>query len=223
MNLGATNRPTLTFTFPKTGSNIVLRSRSATRASRRGSCTRDLVRQHARSRCTRSRTRSRSRRRASSPTASRWRVDGTASSTNRNRVAVYSGLALNPALRIGTADVLADGTWSVDARDSTIPVTTCQCVTVVSDRGGQVVDFPLEKPQNLPPTTVDPGKPPAQTLAAARPARAGRGRAARRRRRWRAARFAAPAAVSAAAVGTTGVPVTVAVPDRAPASSACGS
>jgi hypothetical protein len=152
----------------------------------------------------------------------RWRVDGTASSTNRNRVEVYSGLALDPARRIGTADVLADHTWSVDARDSTIPVTTCQCVTVVSDRGGQVVNFPLEKPQNLPVTTEDPGTAPpaiatvAAAGAAARPLAAAVPLAgARLAPRVAAARIGAPAAVTAASVAATGLPVTVAVPKGA--------
>jgi hypothetical protein len=139
----------------------------------------------------------------------RWVVDGTATSTRTNRVTVYSGRALDPALRIGTADVLADGTWSVDVRDSTVPNTDCACVTAVSDRGGLVV-AQLEKPNQLPPTTVPAGDPPAQplglrgTAAVAAVPLAGAALAP--------ARLAAPAAFSAAAVATTGVPVTVAVP-----------
>ena len=141
---------------------------------------------------------------------SRWVIDGTATSTNANKVTVYSGRALNPDLKIGTSDVIADGTWSVDARDSTVPTTDCACVTAVSDRGGIVV-AQLEKPNLLPPSNVPAGDPPAQTLAlrgaaplAAAVPLAGAALAP--------ARFAAPAAFSAASVGTTGVPVTVAVP-----------
>jgi hypothetical protein len=141
---------------------------------------------------------------------SRWVIDGTATSTKSNKVTVYSGRALNPALMIGTSDVLADGTWSVDVRDSTVPTTDCACVTAVSDRGGIVV-AQLEKPDQLPPTTVPAGDPPAQTLAlrGAAPLAAALPLAGAR---LAAARLAAPAAVSAATVGTTGVPVTVAVP-----------
>ena len=111
-----------------------------------------------RSRCIRWRTRSTSRRRGTSPTAC---AGGSTAPRARPTATAWRSTAAgrsNPAMLIGAADVLADGTWSVDARDSSIPLTTCQCVTVVSDRGGQVVDFPLEKPQNLPPATVDPGR-----------------------------------------------------------------
>jgi hypothetical protein len=213
VSLGATNGQTATFTVPKTAQDIKLALQVRNPGVAAQNCTATS--------CSTTEITLRPQPDALAITTarfvangSRWRIDGTATSTTNNRVTVYSGLALNPALRIGTADVLADGTWSVDARDSTIPVTTCQCVTVVSDRGGQIVDFPLEKPQNLPPATVDPGDPPAQTLAlrgtaplAAAVPLAGTALAT--------ARFAAPAAFSAASVATTGVPVTVAVPTGA--------
>ena len=214
VNLGATNRSTLTFTVPKTGSNIVLRLDVRNPDAVGGTCT-DVT-------CDSTQI-------TLHPVADslaittaryvanslRWRVDGTASSTNRNRVQVYSGLALNPAMLIGAADVLADGTWSVDARDSSIPLTTCQCVTVVSDRGGQVVNFPLEKPQNLPPATADPGQPPVQTLRSAAPVTALAAAVPLAGNTLAAARIGAPATVAAGTVGSSGVPVTVSVPTGA--------
>jgi hypothetical protein len=219
--LGTTSQSTLTFTFPKTATPITLRVQARQPGTAPGACAPDtcstatitLAPELDDVQITTARF---------ATNGSRWRVDGTASSTNRNRVQVYSGLAVDPARRIGTADVLADHSWSVDSRDSTIPVTTCQCVTVVSDRGGQVVDFKLEKPQNLPPTTEDPGTPPAPITtaaaarAAARPlAAAAPLAAAPVAARVAAARIAAPASITAAAVGTTGVPVTVSVPKGA--------
>jgi hypothetical protein len=220
VDLGATNQAKLTFTFPKTGTPIKLQVQVRQPGAPATGCEADscsvatitLNPELDDVQITTARFVTNS---------SRWRVDGTASSTNRNRVQVYSGLAINPARLVGAADVLADGTWSIDARDSIIPVTTCQCVTVVSDRGGQVVNFPLEKPQNLPPTTEDPGTPPPPVaaagsggptaLAAAVPL-AGTPLAAGR---VAAARVAAPTAVSAASVASAGVPVTVAVPQGA--------
>jgi hypothetical protein len=221
VDLGATNQSKLTFTFPKTGTPIKLQVQVGQPDTAPDECDAEKC-------STATITLNPERDDVQITTArfvtnsSRWRVDGTASSTNRNRVKVYSGLALDPARLIGTADVLADNTWSVDVRDSLIPVTTCQCVTVVSDRGGQVVNFPLEKPQNLPPTTEDPGTPPPPVttagagggptaLAAAVPL-AGAPLAALR---VGGARFASPTTVTAASVATTGVPVTVAVPKGA--------
>src|SRR6185503_10658772 len=102
------------------------------------------------------------------PASSRGVIDGTASSTKANKVAVYSGFAQNPDMEIGTSDVLSDGTWSVDDRDSLVPVTTCTCVTIVSDRGGVRVDQ-LEKPNLLPTPTVDPGVATTQAAAAVTP------------------------------------------------------
>jgi hypothetical protein len=221
VDLGATNQSKLTFTFPKTGTPIKLQVQVRQPDTAPDECDAEKC-------STATITLNPERDDVQITTArfvtnsSRWRVDGTASSTNRNRVKVYSGLALDPARLIGTADVLADNTWSVDVRDSLIPVTTCQCVTVVSDRGGQVVNFPLEKPQNLPPTTEDPGTPPPPVttagagggptaLAAAVPL-AGAPLAALR---VAGARFASPTTVTAASVATTGVPVTVAVPKGA--------
>ncbi len=214
VNLGATNRSTLTFTVPKTGSNIVLRLDVRNPDAVGGTCT-DVT-------CDSTQITLRPVADSLAITTARyvanslrWRVDGTASSTNRNRVQVYSGLALNPAMLIGAADVLADGTWSVDARDSSIPLTTCQCVTVVSDRGGQVVNFPLEKPQNLPPATADPGQPPVQTLRSAAPVTALAAAVPLAGNTLAAARIGAPATVAAGTVGSSGVPVTVSVPTGA--------
>jgi MFS-type transporter involved in bile tolerance (Atg22 family) len=152
-------------------------------------------------------------------TGTRWVVDGTATSTKANKVQVYSGLALDPARRIGTADVLADGTWSVDARDSVIPLTSCQCVTIVSDRGGQVVGVKLEKLDTLPLNGPDPGTPPPPIVTATA-ARAGGPTALAAvplagATTLRVTRVATPAAVTAASVGTTGVPVTLSVPTGA--------
>ena len=86
---------------------------------------------------------------------------------------------------------------------------------MVSDRGGQVVDFPLEKPQNLPPATVPPGAaPPAQTLAArsAAPVTALAAAVPLAGTTFAAARVVSPATVAAGTVASSGVPVTVVVP-----------
>jgi hypothetical protein len=213
VDLGTADQPKLTFTIPKTAQDLVLRLTVRNPGVAAADCTATT--------CSSVNVTLRPAgdtlaiTKARFVTAgSRWVVDGTATATNANKVQVYSGLALDPARKIGTSDVLTDGTWSVDVRDSTVPVTTCQCVTVVSDRGGQVVGFQLEKPQNLPPTTVDPGTPPAPEATAAAAGLASRvpllgvaGVTA-----GAPARLAVPATVSAAAVGTTGVPVTFTAP-----------
>ena len=143
------------------------------------------------------------------PNASRWVLDGTASSTKgSNKVAVYAGYVENPKLRIGTAAVDAAGTWSLDERNSAVPDTSCKCVSAFSERGGKLVGVGLEKAADLPTTTVDPGPNP-NTQAAARSALTA---AVPFAGALAAARFTAPASMSAAAVGTTGVPVTVSVP-----------
>ena len=89
------------------------------------------------------------------PNGSRGVIDGTASSITKNRVHVYSGQTTDASRLIGSSDVLADHTWSVDERDSTIQLTDCKCVTIVSDRGGQI-EAGLEKPEDLPTTGVPP-------------------------------------------------------------------
>jgi K319-like protein len=141
---------------------------------------------------------------------SRWVVDGTASSITRNRVHVYSGRTTDATRLIGSSDVLADHTWSVDARDSTIPLTDCKCVTLVSDRGGQL-EVALEKPEDLPATGVPPA--PAAAAALARPAAsvplAGAALLAV------APATLVPSTVSVASVAARGVPVTVSVPTGA--------
>ena len=171
IDLGTTtNEPKLTFTFPKTRSDVVVRLqvRQAgllpTAACTARTC--DSVNVRLRPIADRL-TIVKARYVAS---GSRWVVDGTASSTLQNNVQVYSGSSLDPSREIGSSPVLADGTWSVDARGSKAPLTTCGCVTVVSDRGGQISNFPLEKPENLPPTDVPPtipGAPTTQTLSSA--------------------------------------------------------
>jgi hypothetical protein len=154
----------------------------------------------------------------------RWVIDGTASSTTQNKVHVYSGRTTDPTRLIGSSDVLADTTWSVDARDSGVPVTDCKCVTIVSDRGGEIARD-LEKP-NLIPDSPIPATPPAAapaggaTQAAAPTALStgGAGTAAASVVPLAAQALAvapattAPATITAASVSTAGVPVTVAAP-----------
>jgi K319-like protein len=217
--LGATDSARLAFTFPKRGTPVTLKLEVRNpEAVRSGQCTQTscssafvtLVPEPDGLAVGRARF---------VPDGSRWVIDGTASSTGANTVQVYSGLALNPAMLIGTTQV-AGGAWSLDVRESTVPTTTCLCVTVVADRGGQVVGFKLEKFDRLPPGTVDPGEPPAPTAAAARaPVAAavaapvaGATAPLARAATLVATRLSAPAAVSAAEVGTTGVAVTVQVP-----------
>jgi hypothetical protein len=212
VNLGTTNRSTLTFTVPKTGQNIVLRLDVRNPTAVGGTCTDDTC-AHVEVTLrpvpdTLTTTKARF-----VPNTSRWVIDGTADSIDRNRVTVYSGLAIdNPAMKIGAADVLADHTWSVDARDSTVPLTACNCVTAVSDRGGIIV-AELEKADRLPVSTVPAGDPPVAALAARAPLAAAVplvGVA-----RFAVAPLAAPATVSAASVASVGVPVTVNVPTGA--------
>jgi hypothetical protein len=113
------------------------------------------------------------------PASARWVVTGTATSTKSNNVHVYSGNTIIESRKIGSSPVAADGTWAVDVRDSAIPVTApCECVTVVSDRGGES-HFTIDKTvptaglpaSNVagPKTTVVPGATvlPAPTVAAA--------------------------------------------------------
>jgi hypothetical protein len=214
VDLGSADQPTLAFTFPKTTSNVVLRLTVRNPGVDPGACDATTcssveVTLHPTT-DTLAITKARF-----TTNGSRWVVTGTATSTSSNNVQVYSGLSLDPSRKIGSSPVLADSTWSVDVRGSAIPVTTCQCVTVVSDRGGQISNFPLEKPQNLPPTMEPPtvpGAPTTASVAAAGLARqvpllgvAGIAGVA-------PARLAAPATVTAAAVAGAGVPVTVAVP-----------
>jgi hypothetical protein len=212
--LGAADQAKLTFTFPKTASDVVLRLTVRNPGVAAGACTA--------TKCASVDVRLRPTSDPLSITkarfdanSSRWVVTGTATSTVSNNVEVYSGLSLDPSRKIGSSPVLADTTWAVDVRDSTVPVTTCQCITVVSDRGGQISNFPLEKPQNLPPTTEPPtvpGAPTTFTVAAASlgariPLLGVAGVAA-----TAPARLAAPASVTAATVAGAGVPVTVSVP-----------
>jgi hypothetical protein len=211
VDLGTADQPKLTFTFPKTASDVVLRltvRNPGVDANACGPTTCASVDVTLRpTGDTLAITKARF-----TTNGSRWVVTGTATSTASNNVQVYSGLSIDPSRKIGSSPVLADNTWAVDVRDSTIPVTTCQCVTVVSDRGGQISNFPLEKPANLPPTTV----PPTVAAAASGPAAripllgvAGITAAA-------PARLAAPANVTAAAFGSAaGVPVTITVPKGA--------
>jgi hypothetical protein len=214
VDLGTADQRQLTFTFPKTASAVVLRLAVrnpgvAADACGPTSCASVDVTLRPTS-DTLAITKARF-----VTNGSRWVVTGTATSTSANNVQVYSGLSIDPSRKIGSSPVLADNTWAVDVPDSTIPVTTCECVTVVSDRGGQISDVKLEKPQNLPPTTEPPTVPGAPTTvsvaAASLAARvpllgiAGFNATA-------PARVAAPATVTAASLGTTGVPVNVTVP-----------
>jgi hypothetical protein len=211
VNLGAANGSKLTFTVPKTATNITLRLQVRNPGVAAADCTATT--------CASANVTLRPVPDTLATTKARyvaaglrWVIDGTATSTNANRVTVYSGRALNDAMKIGAADVLADGTWSVDVRDSAVPTTTCACVTAVSDRGGLVVSI-LEKPANLPPTTVDPGDPPVTAAAAGAPARVPLAAAVPLAgATLRATRFTSPATVTAASVAGAGVPVTVSVP-----------
>jgi hypothetical protein len=219
VDLGTADQSKLTFTVPKTTGDIVLRltvRNPGVAADACGATTCSSVDVTLRPTAdTLTITKARF-----TTSGARWVVTGTATSTVSNDVQVYSGLSIDPSRKIGTSPVLADNTWAVDVRGSSVPVTTCQCVTVVSDRGGQISNFPLEKPQNLPPTTVPPTVPDAPTtvsvasaaapLAARVPLIGVAGVAAAG-----PARLAAPATVTAASVGTTGVPVTIAVPTGA--------
>jgi hypothetical protein len=223
VDLGTADQAKLTFTFPKTTQDVVLRLtvRNPT-AVASGQCTDTSCRSVEVTLSPEADQLATTKARFV-PDGSRWVIDGTASSTKSNKVTVYSGRALDPAMKIGTSDVLADGTWSVDVRDSTVPTTTCFCVTAVSDRGGSV-EAALEKADQLPPTTVDPGTAPtagvaaagiaagaplaaAVPLAGARIAPAGVAGGA-----LAARAVTAPATINAAAIATTGVPVTVNVP-----------
>jgi hypothetical protein len=107
----------------------------------------------------------------------------------------------------------------VDVRDSDIPLTDCKCVTIVSDRGGQI-QRDLEKPALLPDTGI-PATPPAPVAAAATAAPTALAAGAVTAVPLAAQALAvapatrAPATVTTASVARTGVPVTVAVPTGA--------
>ena len=210
VDLGRTDGSKLSFTFPKRGTRLVLQvqvrnpgvSPAQCNATRCSTVQIRLDPEPDTLNTTKVRF---------TPASSRWVIDGTASSTKANHVQVYSGFAQNPDMRIGTSDVLSDGTWSVDARDSVVPVTTCTCVTIVSDRGGVRVDQ-LEKPNLLPTPTVDPGVATTQAAAAVTPLAAAVPLAGTT---FAAARIGAPATVAAGTVASSGVPVTVSVPTGA--------
>jgi hypothetical protein len=207
VDLGTADQPKLTFTFPKTASDVVLRLTVRNPGVDPAACAPttcasvDVTLRPTGDPLTITKARF-------TANGSRWVVTGTATSTSNNNVHVYSGLSIDPSREIGSSPVLADKTWAVDVRDSTIPVTTCGCVTVVSDRGGQISDFKLEKPQNLPATTVPPTVPTAAASLATRVPLLGVAGA----RAAAPARVIAPATVSAAAVAGAGVPVSVTVP-----------
>jgi hypothetical protein len=166
VSLGTTDQSKLTFTMPKTNQNLVLELTAANPNANAATCAlgpncsevKVTLRPQpdpltsTKARCV--------------TNGARWVIDGTATSTKSNKVTVYSGRGLTADMKIGTSDVLPDGTWSVDERDSVVPTTTCRCVTAVSDRGGKL-EIALEKPENLPPTTVGPGVPPADPAPAA--------------------------------------------------------
>jgi hypothetical protein len=218
VDLGSANQSKLTFTFPKTATPVQLQLQVRNPQTPPSACDADSCATAVITLNPEPDTLATTKARFVT-NGSRWVIDGTATSTKSNKVTVYSGRALNPDMKIGTSDVLSDGTWSVDVRDSVIPTTTCACVTAVSDRGGLVVAN-LEKPQDLPPTTVDPGEPPAApvaTAAAAAPLAAAVPLAGARvaAAALAPARVAAPATVTAASVASAGVPVTVSVPTGA--------
>jgi hypothetical protein len=211
VSLGTADQPKLTFTFPKTANDVVLRLTVRNPGVDPAACGPTTCASVDVTLRPTSDTLAITKARFTT-NGSRWVITGTATSTSSNNVQVYSGLSIDPSRKIGSSPVLADTTWAVDVRDSTIPVTTCQCVTVVSDRGGQISNFPLEKPQNLPPTTEPPTVPGAPTSAAASLAArvpllgvAGLNAAA-------PVRLVAPGTVTAASVSSTGVPVTFTAP-----------
>jgi hypothetical protein len=156
----------------------------------------------------------------------RWRVDGSATSTTQNSVVAYSGPAADPAKRIGSSPVLADGTWQIDVRGSTVQPQACPglggraCVTLESDRGGtltQVLDNAADIV--LPPAPVTGG--PAAGVPGLAAATAAAADVAALAAATAPAVLAAPAvtlapgAITPAAVAATGIGITVAVPRAA--------
>lgn len=73
----------------------------------------------------------------------RWTVDGNSSVLVSNNVRVHSGPTADGAL-IGTALVDPTGAWKIDVRNSNVPVPSCRCVSVESDRGGLRLNVPMQ-------------------------------------------------------------------------------
>jgi hypothetical protein len=154
---------------------------------------------------------------------SRWTIDGTATSTKQNTVTVYSGRTADPAMKIGSSAVDNLGAWGVDVRDSTVPLHSCGCVLMVSDRGGEATAT-LEKVEDLPlppppaPTTTQAATADVAPLALAAP----RGVAAAApaaaavplvgAARLAVAGLAVTSVIAATAVATKGIPVALTAP-----------
>ena len=105
VTLGTADQASLTFTFPKTAADLVLRLTVRNPAAGSGNCTAPSCTSTTVTLHPEPDTLGIDKARF---TAGRWVIDGTATSTRTNKVQVYSGLALNPEMRIGTSDVLAD-------------------------------------------------------------------------------------------------------------------
>src|SRR3954462_12683187 len=74
----------------------------------------------------------------------RWVVDGSSNIQVSNNVRVYNGpTAGGTATLIGSALVDPTGAWKVDVRNSPVKPAACNCVSVVSDRGGKELAVPL--------------------------------------------------------------------------------
>jgi PKD domain len=155
------------------------------------------------------------------PDKSRWIVDGTASSTKQNTVTVYSGRTADTAMRIGSSAVDNLNAWSVDVRDSTVPLHSCGCVLMVSARGGEATAT-LEKVGDLPLPPAPAATTQAVTADAAPLALAApRGVAAAPAAaavplvgsaRLAVAGLAVTGAITATAVAVKGIPVTLTTP-----------
>jgi hypothetical protein len=174
----------------------------------------------------------------------RWTMSGTAKLVANNQVTLHAGPTLDGPV-IARATVASAGgagtvgTWAIDVNDS--PVTLgdaiCDdpvkiyCVSIESSRGASVLGIAVDRPDRLtPPTQLpedqQPTTPPATggtAAAAAAPAPAAAAQPGvqaqavpqARAATVGAARVAAPTTVAAASLATTGVPVTVAVPQGA--------
>jgi hypothetical protein len=206
--MGTTNGPTVTFTFPKTDRTLTFRltvrnpADADPTACAAPTCDTTTV-QVAPGTDTLTIAKARF-----IPDQARWFIDGTATDPTNNEVTVHSGPTLDGPV-IGKSPVDTLGAWSVDVRDSTVPLDPCKCVSVESARGGEILAFELEKAAQL------PAPPPAVVAAAAGPNAAAAAVPLLGATRLAAAKVAIARTISAAAVGAAGVPVTVAVPEGA--------
>jgi hypothetical protein len=145
ITLGATNGPTLAFTFPQTSNPLTFRLTVTNPQGVTAQSTIVLRPVNDTLTITTSRYEA---------DKGRWTIAGRATMLTSNRVTVYAGPTLTGRV-IGSATVVPTGgtagTWSVDVRGGGVPISAANCgngtscVSVSSSRGGQLLGQTMQR------------------------------------------------------------------------------